>query len=239
MLRRPILLAAAALGAAVLALPAPTLACGPGKGHGDPELAKARRTLMAATIVAKLQLTKEQKAALKKILVEARRLRDEAREGPAAKARRAKARRLLEKATAEVRRSGEISPDTRAALAALRADGAAQRSERHQTMRELMRSARDVLTPEQRQRLHELRPPMGPAKGEAGPRGQMGMGGPGMGPPPGRMGGPGMGPPPGAMGPGRRGPGMGGPGMHGPGHHRKKMLMHLLLSDEFLAELDR
>lgn len=234
MLRRPTLLAAAALGATVLALPAPTLACGPGKGHGDPELAHARRTLMAATIVAKLQLTKEQKAALKKILGEARRLRDEAHEGQAAKARRAKARRLLEKATAEVRRSGEISPDTRAALAALRAEGAAQRSERHQTMRELMRSAREVLTPEQRQRLHELRPPMAPEPGEAGPHGQMGMGGPGMGPPPGGMG----------MGPGRRGPGMGGPGMHGPGmrgpgHHRKKMLMRLLLSDEFLAELDR
>ncbi|MDF1564428.1 MAG: Spy/CpxP family protein refolding chaperone [Deltaproteobacteria bacterium] len=219
---------------------------GPGGGEGpiDPELASARKQLMAATVVAKLDLSKEQKAALKKIVLQAREVREEGRNDADAKRHRAEARALLERATAEVRANGgEMSADTRAALEAHKAERAPQRQAQRATMKELMVSARNVLTPEQQAKLHELRGPGGP--GAHGPRG------PGFGP--GGEQGFGGGPGPCAKNPeacqqmrqGRRGPGGPGfgPGAGGPqarhGQRQGKKMMKLLLSDEFLAELSR
>ena len=236
---------------AALSLAAPALARGPARGSqqgpGDPEMQAARKQLAAATVVAKLQLSREQKSALQKILGQARQIRDEHQSDSAVKQHKAKAKALLAKATAEVRANqGEMSPDTRAQLEALRSERAPERQEMRTTMRELMQSARNVLTPEQQQRLQQARGPMGRGPGAGGGRGPGPHAGRGPSGAPGFWPGAGAGPcaenPEACEGRGR-GMGAGGapdPGARGPrGKQRGKKMMHLLLSDEFIAELGR
>lgn len=218
-----------ALGLAA-ALAVPALAAAPGQGPVDPELRQARQAFHAAEVVQTLGLSKDQKQQIKKLVEQARALRDTQQKDPQVVKARDRLKTLLAQATKEVHASGQVSPETQQNLAAVQGELGGIRKVHRQRMFEVLQQIHAALSPEQLQKLQSLRG--GPGMGPGMHRGRgMGRGmGPGAGMGPGRGMGPGAG-----MGPGRgwrhHGAGM------GPGGGRQAM--RLLLSDAFLAELSR
>ena len=119
----------------------------------DPELGSLRRQLASATLIARLKLTADQKKALLKVIDEARDVRADAAKDKDIDAAQAKKKEVLRKAIEEVRKQGELSKDTEAALddsRELTQDAGEEYRDRAKDLRE---QVKDILTKEQIEQL--------------------------------------------------------------------------------------
>lgn len=120
---------------------------------GGDENASLRRTLAAALVVKKLDLTTDQKREMLSIIADAKQLRERAKNAIPANERKA----VLEKAISEARATGELSADTRERMRAMRdrvkANTGSMKADR-QALRERMEK---VLTPAQLEKIKEGR----------------------------------------------------------------------------------
>lgn len=155
----PLLLATVPLAAVPLASAAPQSKAAPVSGErgGDPELQSLRRQLAAAVLVAELKLTPDQKKALKSVLGEARKVRDDLKSDKNLAAVRAERKTALRAAVDEVHAKGSVSAETRAALEAGGRDALEETGDAREKMKELRKSAIGILTPEQVAHMKELR----------------------------------------------------------------------------------
>jgi Spy/CpxP family protein refolding chaperone len=153
----PLLLAAAPLAAAPKNAPVPKVVQAAGEHRGDPELQSLRRQLASAVLVANLKLTAEQKDALQSVLAEARKTREEMKIDKKLDALRADRKVALKAAIDEVHSKGSLSEKTKESLK----DGGREAVEELGDVREKMKSFRQsvigILTPEQLDRMKELR----------------------------------------------------------------------------------
>ena len=193
----PLLLAAAPLAAAPRNVPPPKAAQVAGEHGGDPELQSLRRQLASAVLVAELKLTAEQKTALKSVLADARKTREELKSDAKIAAVRADRKVALKAAIDEVHSKGSLSEKTKDSLKEGGRDAMKDMGDVREKMKSFRESVVGILTPEQIDRMKELRAAR-VKKLEA-------------------------------MGKGKKGGKAAG----------KQRLMHLILSDEFAAELDR
>lgn len=163
--RLPIaLLAAAALctGGAASAAPRADAA------HPGKQLRSLTRQLAAATLVARLGLTKQQRTSMLDIIGRARDLRSRAKTDPSVESARSSLEKALGSAITEVHDHGLVSPETRQQIGqARRALKQARRGVGGQ-MKGLLAQLRGVLSPAQIQAIRQMRP------GRRGMRGMRG-----------------------------------------------------------------
>ncbi len=128
------------------------------------------RELRAATVVARLKLTADQKAKLRDVLGKARAERDQAKQDPEVKSAEENLEHLLGRAIAEVHQSGKVSTDTQAALAAARVKMKAAGRKVGQALKGTLKGLKGLLTPEQRRMVAQAAR-MRRAEGRRGGRG--------------------------------------------------------------------
>lgn len=145
---------AAPLAAPKTVAPAKVAAVDTKGAHGDPELQSLRRQLASAVLLAELKLTAEQKTAMKSVLAEARKLRDEKMSDPALATFRAGRMVALRAALDEVRKTGSLSEKTRASM---NEDAHDDMDELRDKVKELRESVMGILTPAQIEHMKELR----------------------------------------------------------------------------------
>jgi len=148
---------AAPLAAPKTVAPAKVAAVDTKGAHGDPELQSLRRQLASAVLLAELKLTAEQKTAMKSVLAEARKLRDEKMSDPALATFRAGRMVALRAALDEVRKTGSLSEKTRASMKDGAEDAHDDMDELRDKVKELRESVMGILTPAQIEHMKELR----------------------------------------------------------------------------------
>ena len=126
-------------------------------GAGDPELASLRRQLASAVLVSELKLSAEQKSALRKVIAEAKLLRQEAVRDRDLADVRAERKAALRKAIEEVHATGALSNASRDSLKAGKKEAFEESAEIRAKMKDLRTSMKGILTAEQMERLKELR----------------------------------------------------------------------------------
>ena len=181
---------------------------------GDEDVASMRRTLVSVLVLQKLQLSPAQKKDLAGVIADMKQLKTERENDPAFQSIKNDRKALLAKAIDEARAKGEVSPETRDALLALRDKGRDAMKAYAGRGKDVMQRLKGILTTDQVESLKDLR-------GEIGPLMGVGVG---------------------------VGPGAGGehvaaegvkPGVRGGEGRGRGMVLRLLLSDEFQAELSK
>ena len=172
----PLLLAVAApLAAAPKNAPPAKVAAAEAKGpHGDPELTSLRRQLASAVLLAELKLTNEQKTALKSVLAEARKLRDEKMNDPELATFRAERKTALRAAIDEVHSKGSLSDKTKESMKDAAEDAHDDMDELRGKVKELRESVMGILTPTQIEHMKELREKRMKKLGKDGDKGPKG-----------------------------------------------------------------
>lgn len=152
---------AAAIPLAAVAAPkgvtrpaAPAVQQGP---HGDPELQSLRRQLASAVLISELKLSTDQKKALKSVIAEAKKVRDEVRNDPDLAKFRVERKALLQSAIDEVHSKGTLSEATKKSLEDGRKDAPIDHDEMKEKMISLKESVKGILTAEQLEKLQEMR----------------------------------------------------------------------------------
>lgn len=156
----PLLLAVAApLAAAPKNVPPAKVASVEKKAdpHGDPELQSLRRQLASAVLLSELKLTSEQKVAMRQVLAEARKLRDEKTSDPALASFRAERKTALRAAIDEVHSKGALSEKTRESMKDVARDARDDGDDFRDKAKALRESMMGILTPAQIEHMKELR----------------------------------------------------------------------------------
>lgn len=177
----PLLLAVAApLAAAPRNAPPAKVAAVDAKApHGDPELQSLRRQLASAVLLAELKLTTEQKSAMKSVLADARKLRDQKRNDPELATFRAERKTALRAAIDEVHSKGSLSDKTKESMKDAAEEAHDDMDELRPNVKELRESVLGILTPAQIEHMKELREKrmkkLGKDGGGKGPKGGRGI----------------------------------------------------------------
>ena len=183
---------------------------------GDEDVASMRRTLMSVLVLQKLQLSPAQKHDLQGVLSDMKQLRDERKSDKTLQSIGDQRKALLQKAIDEARAKGEVSPETKDAILALRDQTRDAMKPFAGRGRDVMKRLKGILTTDQIESLKDLRGEVGPLFGEGGARPEAGTQPEGAQPqvqPQGR------------------------PAWRGGEGAGRGMLLRLLMSDEFQAEL--
>lgn len=125
--------------------------------HGDPELQSLRRQLASAVLVSELKLTGEQKKALKSVIAEAKKLRDDVKSDPDLAKFRADRKVALKAAVDEVHSKGALSAGTKQTLKDGVKDAPVDREEMREKMQTLKDSVKGILTAEQMEKVQEMK----------------------------------------------------------------------------------
>ena len=125
--------------------------------HGDPELQSLRRQLASAVLVSELKLTVEQKKALKSVIAEAKKLRDDVKQDPELAKFRESRKVALKAAIDEVHSKGQLSEATKESLKGGVKDAPVDREEMREKMQTLRESVKGILTAQQLETLEEMR----------------------------------------------------------------------------------